>query len=122
MFFLKVQQITRRKNENLADLKKSNAVDCGITTTLAYLLNSFSDSQFSLGHLSGSEFEKKTPNPLKVIIKRNHLTIFYKYGFEGNSYNPDYPDLRYFLSNTIIGNQQFKINYVNLNFLEDLGY
>ena len=94
-------EITDRNNQLTINLVNSNQVDSTIIRTVSNLLNDKNKSQFSLEPVT--QFGEGNPNlftinptdPQQVLIKGSTMTFQ-----NGNTYNLNDPDLKYFITNT----------------------
>ena len=76
-----IEELTRRKINNLADLIESNAINNSITTVTNPKNFSYK-RQFCLILLCGSNFEISKPNRQKLFLRRKTLLNYDKNGLD----------------------------------------
>ena len=115
-------EITNRNNQLLTNLVNSNQVDSTIIKTVSNLPNDKSKSQFSLelvtqfGEGNPNLFTINPHNPQQVLIKSSTLTFQ-----NGNTYDLNDTDLKYFISNAQLDTQPQNVNLI-YSFLNDMKY
>ena len=79
----KYEYKNRKYKKYISVLTTSIALDCGVTTALADLMNSSNENQFSLTQFGGSNFKIKEADPQKSALKEKNVRLFDKFGYEG---------------------------------------
>ena len=112
-------EISNCNSQLLTNLVNSNQVDSSIIKTVSNLLNDKNKSQFSMEPIMGNPnfFTINPSNPQQVLIKNNTLTFL----GSGNIYDPNDPDLQYFITNTQFDKQINNLDTI-YSFLNDMKY